>query len=110
VGDRITQLHAAGDLSQLIVVPIGFISDHLEVLYDLDTEVKELCGRLGVPMQRAATVGDHPRFVTMIRELIAERITGAADRPALGGLGPSHDVCPVDCCRYAPTRPPAAKT
>ncbi len=108
VGDRIKQLHAAGDLGHLIVLPIGFISDHLEVLYDLDTEVKELCGQLGVPMQRAATVGDHPRFVTMIRELIAERVSGAVDRPALGDQGPSHDDCPVDCCLYTPARPPAA--
>ena len=105
VRDRIEQLHAAGQLSELIIVPVGFISDHLEVLYDLDTEVKDLCGRLGVRMQRAATVGDHPRFVRMIRELIAERIAGAGDRPALGSLGASHDVCPADCCQFTPRRP-----
>ncbi len=61
---------------------------------------------LGVYMQRAATVGAHPRFVRMIRELIVERMTGAIDRPALGQLGPSHDVCPENCCLYTPTRPP----
>jgi ferrochelatase len=59
-------------------------------------------------MERAATVGVHPRFVTMIRELIVERVTAAADRPALGGLGPSHDVCPADCCLYSPQRPGAS--
>jgi ferrochelatase len=102
VCDRIEQLHAADVLRELVIVPIGFISDHLEVLYDLDTEAKGLCDRLGVRMQRAATVGAHPRFVTMIRELIVERMTGASLRPALGVLGPSHDVCPDDCCLYQP--------
>jgi ferrochelatase len=101
-------MHAQGDLHDLVIVPIGFISDHLEVLYDLDHEARAACERLGVNMQRAATVGIHPRFVAMIRELIVERITDAVERPALGELGPSHDVCPVDCCLYAPRRPAAA--
>ncbi len=105
VCDRIEQLHAAGELKHLVLVPIGFISDHIEVLYDLDSEARELCDELGVPMQRAATVGIHPRFVKMIRELVVERISGAAERPALGRLGASHDVCPTDCCLYMPTRP-----
>jgi protoporphyrin/coproporphyrin ferrochelatase len=107
VCDRIEQLHAAGDLRELVIVPIGFISDHMEVLFDLDTEARELCERLGVRMQRAATVGIHPRFIRMIRELIIERIDGAAERPALGSLGASHDVCPTDCCLYSLQRPAA---
>ena len=107
VGDRIEELHAEGGLDELVLVPIGFISDHMEVLFDLDTEARELCDRLGVRMQRAATVGVHPRFIRMIRELIEERISGATDRPALGGLGASHDVCPADCCLYNPPRAPA---
>ena len=107
VCDRIEQFHAAGGLQELVVVPIGFISDHMEVLFDLDTEARELCERLGVRMQRAATVGVHPRFIRMIRELIVERIDGASDRPALGSLGASHDVCPADCCLYTPQRPTA---
>jgi len=105
IKDRIEQLHAAGDSRELVIVPIGFISDHMEVIYDLDTEVRRLCDRLGVRMHRAATVGDHPRFVRMIRELIVERMTGAADRRALGRFGPSHDVCPADCCLSPPQRP-----
>jgi ferrochelatase len=107
VCDRIEQLHGAGELTDVVVVPIGFISDHLEVLYDLDHEARDLCNRLGVTMHRAPTVGTHPRFVAMIRELIVERATGAADRPALGALGPSHDVCPENCCSYAVRRPDA---
>ena len=86
-------------------MPIGFISDHMEVLYDLDTEARALCDRLGINMVRAGTVDTHPRFVRMIRELIMERTSDAAERPALGVLGASHDVCPIDCCMYLPTRP-----
>jgi ferrochelatase len=94
----------AGD-DGVLIVPIGFLSDHLEVLYDLDVEARQLCERLGIQLVRAATVGTHPRFVQMIRELIVERTTPNSDRPALGELGPSPDVCPPDCCRYVPQRP-----
>jgi len=98
VRDYITQLHRQEDFKDALVIPLGFVSDHMEVQYDLDVELRELCDELGVNMVRAATVGDHPRFVRMIRELILERITASADRPALGNLGPCPDVCPVDCC------------
>lgn len=104
---RIEELHAAGDLRNVIVHPIGFLSDHMEVLYDLDTEAKALCDRLGVTLHRVPTIGTHPRFVTMIRELIEERLTENPVRAALGSLGPSHDVCPEDCCLFsAPTGRP----
>ena len=106
VCDYIRQLQGLGSSVQdVVVVPIGFISDHLEVLYDLDTEAKQLCNDLGINMIRAATVGTHPRFIRMIRELVEERMTASPERPALGSLGPSHDVCPLDCCLYTPTRP-----
>jgi protoporphyrin/coproporphyrin ferrochelatase len=88
----------------VVLAPVGFISDHMEVLYDLDTEAAALCEELQLPMVRAGTVGTHPKFVGMIRELIAERISGSNERVALGTLGPSHDVCPSDCCP-APQRP-----
>lgn len=86
----------------VVVVPIGFISDHLEVLYDLDTEAQKVSAELCINMVRAATVGTHPRFVRMIRELIEERMSDSPNRLALGSLGPSHDVCPDDCCQYTP--------
>ena len=89
----------------VVVAPIGFISDHMEVVYDLDYEAAGVCDELDVQMVRAATVGAHPRFVKMIRELIAERIEESAEKPFLGQLGSSHDECPVDCCRYEPSRP-----
>jgi ferrochelatase len=100
ISDFIEQRHTQSALKDVVVVPIGFISDHMEVLYDLDTELAQRCERLGISMVRAATVGTHPRFVRMIRELITERMTDAARRLSLGRLGPSHDVCPDDCCRY----------
>jgi ferrochelatase len=97
------------DLATAVVIaPIGFISDHMEVLYDLDTEANQLCTELELPMVRSGTVGTHPAFVRMIRDLIVERMNGSGERVALGTLGPSHDVCPTDCCP-PPTRPMAAR-
>jgi protoporphyrin/coproporphyrin ferrochelatase len=90
--------------ASVVLAPIGFISDHMEVLYDLDTEAKQLCADLQLPMARAGTAGTHPEFVRMIRELIVERMNDSPERIALGALGASHDVCPADCCP-APQRP-----
>ena len=87
----------------VVIAPISFISDHMEVLYDLDIEAKQLCDSLGLPMERAKTVGVHPKFIAMIRELVLERTEGA-ERRALGGIGPREDICAEDCCP-APQRP-----
>ncbi len=112
VGDRIRELAAVGT-GAVVVVPIGFVSDHMEVIYDLDTEARAVAEEVGVGFVRAATAGLDPRFVAMVRELVLERAaaeqaaagTGSApERPALGTLGPSWDVCPVGCC--ANTRGP----
>jgi len=89
--------------SAVVIAPISFISDHMEVLYDLDIEAKQLCDSLGLPMTRAKTVGVHPKFIGMIRELILEKMEGAK-RHALGTLGPREDACAEDCCP-APQRP-----
>lgn len=97
--DHIRKLHTGG-ISHLVIAPIGFLSDHIEILFDLDEQAKELCAELNLSMTRAGTVGTHPRFVAMIRELIQERLGQTAQRRSLGNCGPSHDVCPVDCCRY----------
>ena len=84
----------------------------MEVLYDLDTEARQLCEDIGLNMLRAATAGIHPAFISMIRELIVERIAvSAGENPArsvIGNFGPSHDVCPVNCC--LPGQRPAAQT
>jgi ferrochelatase len=92
----------------VVVVPIGFISDHLEVLYDLDVEARALAHELGLHMLRVSTVGTDPQFVAMIRELIEERLTENPTRRYLGAYGPSHDVCPTNCCRLGQTSRPAA--
>jgi ferrochelatase len=97
IGDYLKQL----DAKEVVIAPIGFLSDHMEVIYDLDTEARHLCETLGIRMRRAATVGVHPEFVSMIRDLVLERTEGAP-RLALGDHGPSDDVCPSDCCP-APT-------
>jgi len=104
VCDAIEQLAGQG-VTDIAVVPIGFISDHMEVLYDLDSEARDKAAELGVNFVRAGTVGVHPRFVQMVRELVVERMSDTPERLALGALGPSHDVCPIDCCKYEPQRP-----
>ncbi|MXY97199.1 MAG: ferrochelatase [Gemmatimonadetes bacterium] len=106
----------------IVVIPVGFISDHMEVAYDLDVEARACCDELGVRMVRAETAGTHPRFVDMIVDLVEERMSPAAAatsavetrpaasrtsvearpaapaRPAEGVLGPWPDRCPLDCC------------
>ena len=84
--------------SAVVLAPIGFISDHMEVLYDLDVEARQLCDSLRLPMVRAKTVGVHPKFVGMIGELIVERMNPGSERRALGTLGARPDTCPEDCC------------
>ncbi len=99
IGDRLEELAAAG-VRAVVVVPIGFVSDHMEVVYDLDTEAAAKAAGLGLAFARSATVGTDPRFVAMIRELVLERM-GEAEKQALGDLGPAHDVCAARCCRVA---------
>jgi ferrochelatase len=77
-------LRSRGDRSPVVIAPIGFLSDHMEVLWDLDHEARRVCAELGIPMSRAATVGTHPRFIAMIRELVL------AGPPA---------PCPASCCQ-----------
>jgi ferrochelatase len=100
VNERLRELAGAG-VRDVVVAPIGFLSDHLEVLYDLDTEAHQLCRELGLNMVRAGTVGTHPAVITMFRELIMERMDPTFERRALGHFGPEPDVCPANCCRLA---------
>ncbi|MFF0742292.1 ferrochelatase [Streptomyces sp. NPDC004111] len=109
--DHLEALHDAG-APAVVMVPIGFVSDHMEVLYDLDTEATAKAAELGLPVARSATVGADARFAAAVRELVLERAAherGLAVRPcALGLLGPSHDVCPVGCCPSRAPKPAAA--
>jgi ferrochelatase len=90
VCDHLEELHASG-AEAVVLVPIGFVSDHMEVVYDLDVEAKSLAEKLGLPLARAATAGTHPRFVSMITELLAE---------------PEPVACRATCCP-APARRPS---
>ncbi len=94
---------AGEGVKNVIVAPLGFVSDHMEVLYDLDHEAQELAGSLGLKMVRAGTAGTHPAFVRMLRQLIGERISERQPKLAVGFYSPNHDVCPGDCCP-APSR------
>ena len=104
VNDHLRDLHRRG-VPGVVVVPIGFVSDHMEVIYDLDTEAAATAEELGLPFARAATAGVDPRFVAMVRDLVLERAAveeGAGqDRPverATVAGPPSWDVCPAACC------------
>ena len=107
--DFVEHLAQRGTPNHLAIVPIGFISDHMEVMFDLDIEAKAACEALDIKAVRVPTVGTNPQFVKMIVELIRER-TEAIEPKALGTFGPSHDVCPIDCCLYTPKRPPTGRS
>ena len=115
-----------GRASGAVVSPVGFVSDHMEVAYDLDTEARATCEEIGLPMERAATAGTAPAFVAGLVDLVLERaaaeeagetavgraageVAGAVPRPAVGALPASWDVCPAGCCTNlrAPQRPAA---
>jgi len=93
--------------SAVVLAPIGFLSDHMEVLYDLDVEARQLCLSLELPMARAETVGVHPKFIRMIRELVLERTSPGSERRALGTFGPRPNFCAEDCCPAPPWRGPS---
>ncbi len=87
--------YQAAGLTDIVLAPLGFVSDHLEVVYDLDVEAKRLSTTMGINLLRAKTAGSHPAFVKMIRELIVERIdsSGIVNRPG--------ENCAIDCCTLA---------
>ncbi|MFJ2114509.1 MULTISPECIES: ferrochelatase [unclassified Streptomyces] len=96
----------------VVMAPIGFVSDHMEVLYDLDTEATSKAAELGLPVRRSATVGADPRFAAAVRDLLLERAAVErgleVERCALGALGAGHDLCPVGCCPARAPKPAAA--
>ena len=101
INDRLADLRALG-VESVVVVPIGFVSDHMEVVHDLDTEAASTARRLGLRYARAGTPGTHPAFVAMIRDLVMERAAierGDHVNPvALGQMGAHWNSCPVACC------------
>ncbi|MGW7453527.1 ferrochelatase [Streptomyces sp. NPDC054787] len=109
--DHLEALHGAG-APAVVMVPIGFVSDHMEVLYDLDTEATAKAAELGLPVARSATVGADPQFAGAVRELLLERAARergeSAEECWVGMLGQTHDLCAVGCCPGRAPRPAAA--
>lgn len=95
--DHLDYLNSEG-VKDVVVMPVGFISDHMEVIYDLDTEALQAAQEWDMSMVRAGTVGTHPKFIEMIRELIVERMSANPERRAIGLRPANHDICPPDCC------------
>ena len=96
VCDHLRSLARAG-VKEVVVAPIGFVSDHMEIVYDLDFEAQNVARELGLKMVRAATAGTHPSFVKMIRELMLERIDNAPAR-FVGSHGARSGLCAPGCC------------
>ncbi len=113
VNDFVRELKDAGTTG-VVISPIGFISDHMEVAFDLDTEARETCEEIGLPMERAGTAGTAPAFVEALVDLVVERFATEAGqdppREAVGSMEASWDVCPVACCvnLRTPEKPAAA--
>ncbi|MDT9594601.1 ferrochelatase [Nocardioides zeae] len=101
VNDHLEELAGAG-VPAVVMAPIGFVSDHMEVIYDLDTEALATAADLGLAAARAATAGVHHDFVALARELLVERAAAERgeqpERPAVGSFGACWDRCAVDCC------------
>jgi ferrochelatase len=95
--------YASRGVEAVVIVPLGFVSDHMEVLWDLDTEASEIAEQNGMAVIRTPTPGTHPAYVRGLVDLVLERLDGTptADRPALTALGPWYDVCRPGCCENA---------
>jgi ferrochelatase len=99
INDAIEELPAAGRKA-IVIVPLGFVSDHMEVLWDLDNEALETAEQHGLAAVRVPTPGTHPAYVAGLVDLVLERVNGTplAERPAVTELGPWYDVCRPGCC------------
>ena len=102
---RLTDGTAVAVPDGVVVAPIGFVADHMEVVFDLDTEARATAERLAMPCVRAATAGTHPAFIASLADILLERAAvarGEEVAPAsTTGTGPFHTVCPESCCRPA---------
>lgn len=96
ISDHLDELKARATAG-VVIIPIGFVSDHMEVVWDLDTIALDHARELGLPARRAGTVGTDPRFVAAVRELVLERV-GRSDARATSALGPMPDACAKNCC------------
>ncbi len=99
VNDYLAELPGQG-VEAVVVTPIGFASDHMEVKWDLDNEAATTAQELGLKFERAATVGSDDRFVTALVDMVYERLNESpmSERPSLAPVGAAPDVCPANCC------------
>ena len=95
--DHLDGLKAKG-IPSVVVSPLGFVSDHMEVLFDLDLEARDHAAKIGMNYVRASTPGNDPKMVEMVVELIRERLEDWPERRTIGRLPAKHDVCPENCC------------
>ncbi|GAA4662140.1 ferrochelatase [Gordonia humi] len=102
--DHLRALHADG-VQRVAVCPIGFVSDHLEVVWDLDSEAADLAEELGMDYVRVATAGPSRRFVALVADLVERYVDGGGDLTAMG-CGDNGGICRPDCC--VPVRRPAS--
>ena len=102
---RLTDGTAVAAPDGVVVAPIGFVADHMEVVFDLDTEARATAERLAMPYVRAATAGTHPAFIASLADVLLERAAVARGEEVVPasttGTGPFHTVCPESCCRPA---------
>jgi protoporphyrin/coproporphyrin ferrochelatase len=105
ISDHLAELAKEG-VPAAVIVPVGFTSDHMEVVHDLDVEAAGAAARLGLALARAAAPMPDQRFAAMVTDLVLERV-GRAAPAALGAFGPAAGDCPADCCQHIPGRGPA---
>jgi len=102
IGDYLENGREAGERAAVAVIPIGFVSDHMEVVYDLDTQAAAVARKLALPFARAATVGVDGEFVSAVRDLVLEHAARArgerVEGAGLSALGRLPARCPAGCC------------
>lgn len=99
--EHLAKLGEDGSTREVVIAPIGFLVEHMEVIYDLDVQANAVCEHFGMRMIRAPMLGAHPRFVAMIRELIEERLDPSLPRLTIGNQTAWPDICPEGCCCQA---------
>ena len=104
VNDVIERVRAEEQAEAVIVVPIGFVTDHVEVIWDLDTEAKETAEEQGLAFRRVATSGTDPRFVAALADIVQEHLDPSRERVAVTELGAVEDVCGHNCCQVNASR------
>jgi ferrochelatase len=108
INDHLRALADRG-ISAVVVAPTGFISDHMEVVWDLDHEARDTAAELGISFARAATAGTHPAFVAGLVDLVEEQVSSRVPQ-ALSGLGLCGVNCPADCCPPARSKGASERT